>query len=187
VDKTVDVEAFNVVVLPIFSVEVTVVRWVAPTCVIVLVLTKEVKLTVLVAPGWVKVLIFATEVSVTKAVEPTCIAVKVLTKLVTTVLTVIVVVPAGARCMTAPRRTMRAGSVGMQDSVVVVFFVTVLRETVLMVTELLALIVVVLVLLGSTEMVVFTVVDAPLGVIMFVNVAVEPSRWVIVVGLGLTV
>jgi hypothetical protein len=150
-------------------------------------LTKDVTLRVLVAPGCVYVLILAIDVSVIRVVDPAWVAVAVLTKLVTSVLIVIVVVLVAARGMTAPRRTMRAGSVGMQDSVMVVFFVTVLSDTLLTVTELLALMVVVFVLLGSNDMIVLIVVEAPLGVMTLVTVAVIPSLWVIVVGLRLTV
>ena len=82
---------------------------------------------------------------------------------------------------------MRAAWVGTQDWVVVVFVVTVLTDVVLTVTELWALTVVVFVLLGSREIVVLIIVDAPLGVTELVMVVVEPSLLVIVVGLGTAV
>ena len=82
---------------------------------------------------------------------------------------------------------MRAAWVGTQDWVVVVFLVTVLTDVVLTVTKLWALTVVVFVLLGSKEIVVLIILDAPLWVIELVMVVVEPSLLVIVVGLGTTV
>jgi hypothetical protein len=104
---------------------------------------------------------------------------------VAVVLSVIVVVLATARGITAPRRTMRlASAVGMQDSVVVDFLVTVLNVTLLTVTELFGAMVVVRVLDGSREIVVFAVMDAPLGVIELVMTTVEPWLTVIEVGLG---
>ena len=125
-------------------------------------------------------------VPVTRTVEPGSVAARV-TRLVTPVVIVIVVVLAAARGMRAPRRTMRAAWVGTQDWVVVVFVVTVLTDVVLTVTELWALTVVVFVLLGSREIVVLIIVDAPLGVTELVMVVVEPSLLVIVVGLGTAV
>jgi hypothetical protein len=186
VDSTVIVDAFRVVVLPMVCVDVAVTRCVLPACAIVTVLTKEVTIEVAVTPGCVTALVAAIDVWVTRAVEPGSVAVRV-TRLVTPVVMVMVVVLAAARGTIAPRLTMRAGCVGTQDWVVVDFTVTVLTEVVLTVTELWALTVVVFVLLGSSEMVVLIIVDAPLGVIELVTVVVEPSLLVIVVGLGTTV
>ena len=77
------------------------------------------------------------------------------------VLTVTVVVLATARGRTAPRRTsFFALRVGMQESVVVDFLVVVLMDVLLIVTESLGCTVVVLVVVGSIEIVVFTVVEA---------------------------
>ena len=186
VDSTFIVEGFRVVVLPTVWVAVAVTRCVLPACAIVTVLTKEVTIEVAVTPGCVTALVAAIDVWVTRTVEPGSVAARV-TRLVTPVVIVIVVVLAAARGMRAPRRTMRAAWVGTQDWVVVVFVVTVLTDVVLTVTELWALTVVVFVLLGSREIVVLIIVDAPLGVIELVMVVVEPSLLVIVVGLGTTV
>lgn len=54
-DRIVVVEAFSVVVLPIVDVEVTVVSWVVPACAMVLVFTNDVRVVMLVTPGWVTV------------------------------------------------------------------------------------------------------------------------------------
>jgi hypothetical protein len=186
VDNTVIVDAFRVVVLPMVCVDVAVTKCVLPACAIVTVLTKEVTVEVAVKPGCVAVLVAAIVVWVTRAVEPGSVAVRV-TRLVTPVVMVIVVVLAAARGTTAPRLAMRAGCVGTQDAVVVVFVVTVLTEVLLTVTELWALTVVVFVLLGSREIVVLIIEDAPLGVTELVMVVVEPWLLVIVVGLGTTV
>jgi hypothetical protein len=79
-----------------------------------------------------------------------------------------------------------AAAVGIHDWVVVDFLVTVLYETVLIVIEA-GLTVVVLVLVGCTEMVVLTVVDAAFAELDLVIVTVDPSLWVIVVALGVDV
>ena len=186
VDSTFIVEGFRVVVLPTVWVAVAVTRCVLPVCAVVTVLTKEVTIEVAVTPGCVTALVAASDVWVTRTVEPGSEAVRV-TRLVTPVVMVIVVVLAAARGMRAPRRTMRAAWVGTQDWVVVVFLVTVLTDVVLTVTKLWALTVVVFVLLGSKEIVVLIILDAPLWVIELVMVVVEPSLLVIVVGLGTTV
>jgi hypothetical protein len=52
------------------------------------------------------------------------------------------------------------------------------------VTELLGLTFTVLVLLGSMDVVILMVVEAPFGVIELVMTTVEPSLWVIVVAFG---
>jgi hypothetical protein len=128
------------------------------------------------------------EVCVTKIVAPGWVAVDVLTKLVTVKRDVMVVVLAAARGITAPRRTKSsAAAVGIQDAVIVDFFVVVLYETVVMVMELCALTVVVFVLLGWTEIVVLMVVEAPFGKMELVTRTVEPWLVVIVAALGVEV
>jgi hypothetical protein len=72
----------------------------------------------------------------------------------------------------------------MQESVVVDFLVVVFMEVLLIVTELLGSTVVVLVVLGSIEMVVLTVVEPAFCVFELVMKTVDPWLTVIEVGLG---